>query len=131
MQKKVIRAVCNANYSVHTEPLFVQLNILNVDELIIFTKGMLTHAIVHKYGPPALHNQWEFNHQRNHFQLRNDNDMYIRDMYIRDMTDYVKRMPYFSLATTWNNLPAEKMYPNHITFRISLLVLRYPLFQIR
>jgi hypothetical protein len=39
---------------------------------------MLTHAIVHKYGPPALHDQWEFNHQRNNFQLRNDNDMYIR-----------------------------------------------------
>jgi hypothetical protein len=117
MQKKVIRAVCNANYNAHTEPLFVQLNILNVDKLITFTKGMLTHAIVHKYGPPALHDQWEFNHQRNNFQLRNDNDMYIP----RAMTDYVKRMPYFSLAINWNNLPAEKMYPNHITFRISLL----------
>jgi hypothetical protein len=78
---------------------------------------MLTHAIVHKYGPPALHNQWEFNHERNHVELRNDNDMYIP----RAITDYIKKMPYFSLAINWNDLPVEKMYPNPMTFKILLL----------
>jgi hypothetical protein len=27
-------------------------------------------------------------------------------------------MPYFSLAINWNNLPVEKSYPNHLTFKL-------------
>jgi hypothetical protein len=46
---------------------------------------MLTHAIVRKYGPPTLFNQWEFNYRRNHVELHNNNDMYIP----RAVTDYV------------------------------------------
>jgi hypothetical protein len=117
LQKKVIRSVCNVSYTAHTEPLFKDLNILPLEKLIIFTKGMLTHAIVHKYSPPALFNQWEFNYERNHIELRNNNDMYIP----RAVTDYVKNMPYFSLAMNWNNLPAEKSYPNYLTFKLCLL----------
>jgi hypothetical protein len=117
LQKKVIRSVCNANYTAHTDPLFKDLNILPLGKLVIFTKGMLTHAIVHKYSPPALFNQWEFNHERNHVELRNNNDMYIP----RAAAEYVKKMPYFSLAVNWNNLPVEKSYPNQITFKICLM----------
>jgi hypothetical protein len=118
MQKKVIRLICNANYNVHTEPLFDQLNILPLDKLIKFTKGLLTHSIIHKYGPPALHNQWMYNVERNAgIVLRNDNDIYIP----LAVSEQVKRLPYFSLATNWNNLPDEKLYPNQITFKISLL----------
>jgi hypothetical protein len=117
MQKKVIRAICNANFRAHTEPLFKELDILPLEKLIIYSQGMLTHSIVHKYSPPALHDQWEFNHQRNQVELRNDNDMYIPFA----TTDYVKKLPYYALAINWNNLPAEKMYPNKLTFKISLL----------
>jgi hypothetical protein len=39
---------------------------------------MLTHSIIHKYGPSALHNQWQSNAERNaDLELRNANDMYI------------------------------------------------------
>jgi hypothetical protein len=39
---------------------------------------MLTHSIIHKYGPPALHNQWQSNAERNpNLELRNANDLYI------------------------------------------------------
>jgi hypothetical protein len=78
---------------------------------------MLTHSIVHKYSPPALFNQWEFNYESNHVELRNNNDMYIP----RAAAEYVKKMPYFSLAVNWNNLPVEKSYPNHLTFKICLM----------
>jgi hypothetical protein len=117
LQKKVVRSVCNTNYTAHTGPLFKELNILPLDKLITFTKGMLTHSIVHKYCPPTLHNEWEFNHERNHVELRNNNDMYIP----RAVTDFVKKLPYFSLAVNWNNLPAEKMYPNYLTFKICFM----------
>jgi hypothetical protein len=74
-------------------------------------------CIVHKYSPPALHDQWEFNHQHNHVELRNNDDMYIP----LAVTDYVKKLPFFALAINWNNLPAEKMYSNKLTFKLSLL----------
>jgi Reverse transcriptase (RNA-dependent DNA polymerase) len=118
MQKKVIRSVCNANYNAHTEELFKQLNILPLEKLIKYTKGLLTHSIVHKYGPPALHNQWMFNVDRNAgIALRNDHDMYIP----LAVSEQVKKLPYFSLAYNWNELPLEKLYPNHLTFKLSLL----------
>jgi hypothetical protein len=37
------------------------------------------------------------------------------------VTDYVKKLPFFVLAINWNNLPAEKMYSNKLTFKLSLL----------
>jgi hypothetical protein len=117
MQKKAIRAICNANYTAHTEPLFKEMDILPLDKLVVYTQGMLTHSIVHQYSPPALHGQWDFNHQRNHIELRNNKDMYVP----LAVTDYIKKMPFFALAINWNALPAEKMYPNKITFKISLL----------
>jgi hypothetical protein len=117
LQKKVIRSVCKANYTAHTEPLFNDVNILPLDKLIVYNNGLLIHSIVHEYSPPALHNQWEFNRDRNRVAMRNDNDIYIPLV----LTDYIKKMPYFSLASTWNNLPIEKLYPNRTTFRIALL----------
>jgi hypothetical protein len=118
MQKKVIRSICNANYNAHTEELFQQLNILPLEKLVKYTKGLLTHSIVHKYGPPALHNQWMFNVDRNAgIALRNDHDMYIPVA----VSEQVKKLPYFSLAYNWNELPLEKLYPNPLTFKISLL----------
>jgi hypothetical protein len=50
-------------------------------------------------------------------KLRNNDDMYIP----RAVTDYVKNMPFFSLAINWNNLPVEKSYPNYLTFKLCLL----------
>ena len=35
-------------------------------------------------------------------------------------TDQVKRLPYFALPTTWNELPDDRMTPNKTTFTIAL-----------
>jgi hypothetical protein len=117
MQKKVIRAVCNAKYNDHTEPLFQQLSILPFEKLIMYTKSLLMHSIIHKYGPKSLHNQWTFNNERNvNFDLRNENDIYVP----MATSEQVKKLPYFAFATCWNNLILEKQYPNPLTFKIAL-----------
>jgi hypothetical protein len=117
LQKKAVRAICTAKYNAHTALLFQQLNILPLDKLIIFTQSMLTHSIVHKYGPPALHNQWLSNAERNpDLDLRNANDLYLP----LAKTEQVKKLTYFALAKNWNSLPLEKQYANPTTFKIFL-----------
>jgi hypothetical protein len=117
LQKKVIRSICNANYTAHSEPLFEMLNILPLDKLITYSQGLLTHAIVHKYSPPALHNQWVTNADRNiGRELRNDRDLYVP----MAVTEQVKKLPICAFAENWNKLPIEKLYPNPVTFRICL-----------
>jgi hypothetical protein len=50
-------------------------------------------------------------------QGESDHDMYIP----LAVSEQVKKLPYFSLAYNWNELPLEKLYPNHLTFKLSLL----------
>jgi hypothetical protein len=64
-QKKAIHTVCNAKYRDHTTPLFIKTKILPLEQLIIQTRGKLTHSVFHKYSPPALHNTWTTNYERN------------------------------------------------------------------
>jgi hypothetical protein len=117
LQKKAVRAICTAKYNAHTATLFQQQNILPLDKLIIYTQSMLTHSIVHKYGPPALHNQWLSNAERNpDLDLRNANDLYLPVA----KTEQVKKLTYFALAKNWNTLPIEKQYANPTTFKIFL-----------
>jgi hypothetical protein len=117
LQKKAIRAICAAKHNAHTATLFQQQNILPLEKLITFTQSMLTHSIVHKYGPPALHNQWSSNAERNlDLDLRNANDLYLPVA----KTEQVKKLTYFALAKNWNNLPLEKQYANPTTFKIFL-----------
>jgi hypothetical protein len=118
MQKKAIRAVCNAAYNEHTEPLFTQLNILSFNKLIILNQSSLIHSIVHKYSPRALHNTWTFNYERNIArELRNDQDIHVP----MATSEQAKKLPFFALAVVWNQLPYEKTYANPTTFKIWLL----------
>ena len=116
LQKKTIRIISKAKYNANTSPLFHSLKILPLKHLITYSKGLLIHSIYHKYSPPALHNTWITNEQRGgDHDLRNANDLYVP----LARTEHVKRLTYFSLPTTWNNLPDDKLNPNQTTFRIA------------
>jgi Reverse transcriptase (RNA-dependent DNA polymerase) len=118
MQKKVIRAISNEKYNAHTKPLFNMLNILPFDKLITLTKSTLTHSVIHKYGPAALHDQWTFNADRNrNLELRNEHDLYIP----MATSEQVKKLPFFSFANSWNNLIYDRLNPNPMTFKLALL----------
>jgi hypothetical protein len=117
MQKKVIRAICNTTYNAHTEPLFEQLNILPLNKLILYNQSLLMHSVMHKHSPQALYNQWITNADRNRErELRNGQDIYLPVA----TSDQAKKLPFFSLAKVWNDLPYEKMYQNQLTFKIWL-----------
>jgi hypothetical protein len=117
MQKKVVRNICTAAYNSHTGPLFEQLNIQPLDKLILFNQSLLMHSIMHKYSPPALHSQWMINAERNlGLDLRNNQDIYLPAA----TSEQAKKLTYFVLAKIWNDLPYEKTYRNHLTFKIWL-----------
>ena len=77
------------------------------------------HSVYHKYSPVALHNTWITNETRGQdhdHELRNGHQLYIP--FAR--TDHVKRLTYFALPKTWNDLPDSKLNSNVTTFRIFL-----------
>ena len=117
MQKKAIHTISKAKHNANTAPLFMQHKILPLNHLITMTQGLLMHSIYHKYSPPPLHNTWVTNQQRgqNH-DLRNGLNLYTP----LARTDHVKRLPYFALPLTWNNLPDDKHNTNKTTFKIAL-----------
>jgi hypothetical protein len=117
MQKKTTRTICNAKFNDHTELLFNDLNILPINKLILSSQCTLVHSIVHKYSPRALHGTWTLNHERNiERELRNGQDIYIT----LATSEQAKKLPFFVLASIWNQLPYEKTYANPITFKIWL-----------
>jgi hypothetical protein len=116
-QKKTIRAICNAKYNEHTKPLFTEINILPYEQLLLQSKSLLMHSVIHKYSPSILHDEWLLNINRNHgIELRNIEDIYVP----RATSDQVKRLPWIELANIWNNLPPDKLHSNPITFKIQL-----------
>jgi hypothetical protein len=57
--------------------------------LVKHSQSLLTHSIIHKYGPPSLHGTWIFNHERNpDVSLRNANDLYLP----LALTEQIKRL---------------------------------------
>ena len=119
MQKKAVRAVTKSKYNSPSNPIFVSLGVLPLEHLITETRGILMHSVYHKYSPVALHNTWITNETRGQdhdHELRNGHQLYIP--FAR--TDHVKRLTYFALPKTWNDLPDSKLNSNVTTFRIFL-----------
>jgi hypothetical protein len=54
-QKEAIRAICNAGYRDHTAPLFAQLKILPLDQLIMRNIIKILHGFSHKCFPFHSH----------------------------------------------------------------------------
>ena len=78
-QKAAIRIVCNAGFPDHTNPLFKQMGILPLNELIKFLNLKFMHQFWHKKLPLSFHETWSTNRARNpNIALRNaDNLQYM------------------------------------------------------
>ena len=75
-QKQAIRIICNAPYRAHTAPLFKELKILPLNQLIEFSRIKFMHSFYHKKLPPSFNETWITNRERNPDRaLRNANDL--------------------------------------------------------
>jgi hypothetical protein len=110
MQKKAIRVICNASYRAHTAPLFKELKILPLDELIKYSNVKFMHFYYLKQLPMSFNGMWITNEERNPERvLRNANDLYVP----AHRLEMVKRMPLFAFPTVWNNALGNKNNRKH------------------
>ena len=79
----------------------------------------ITSSPTPKHNSFTLHNTWTTNQQRG---IDHDHDLHHGHNYYIPLarTEHVKRLTYFALPTTWNELPDDKLTPNKTTFKTAL-----------
>jgi len=124
-QKMAIRILSNKTYNAHTEPLFKNLEILPLNDLVDFFKLKFFHSYVFNTIPSAFASTWPTSLEQRHndgqvhllYNLRNNDDFFIP--FVR--TTFLSRFPLYNFPDLWNNLPRElKDIPNKISFSINL-----------
>jgi hypothetical protein len=117
MQKKAVRIISRAKYRDHTNPLFVHLGILPLDELITYQRLKFMHSYYFHKLPISFAQIWQTNAERNPVRiLRNGNDYFIHQHRI----ELVKRMPLYTFPAAWNVENIEKLNPNQPAYLKSL-----------
>jgi hypothetical protein len=107
-QKEAIRAICNAGYRDHTVPLFKQLKILPLNELIQLSILKFMHSFSHNNLPMSFSQMWILNRERfPERALRNANHLYIPAHNYATL----KRLPKFNFPSIWNAVGNEKFNP--------------------
>jgi hypothetical protein len=100
-QKAAIRLLANRRYNDHTEPLFKELSILPLSDLILVSNLKLFHSYKFNYIPRAFLNTWQTAGEvrtEHHLELRNDGEYFIP----RYRTEQIARMPLINLPKLWN-----------------------------
>jgi hypothetical protein len=116
-QKKAVRTITRAKYRDHTGPLFKNLEILPLNELITYHRLKFMHNYYFQKLPPSFANLWQTNAARNPArELRNANDYYIP----QHRVEIVKRMPLYVFPSIWNAENIEKLNPNQFAYLKSL-----------
>jgi hypothetical protein len=92
-QKEAIRIITNSGYRDHTAPLFAQLKILSLDQLIKYNALKFMHSYHHNLLPVAFHQMWISNRERNPERaLRNADQLYVPPHHFATL----KRLPLFN-----------------------------------
>jgi hypothetical protein len=63
-QKEAIRIIANAGHRDHTAPLFAQLKLLPLDEIIRYNKLKFMHSYTHNLLPISFRHMWTLNRER-------------------------------------------------------------------
>jgi len=105
-QKEAVRAICNLGYREHTNPLFKNLKILPLNEMIKFANLKFMHNYINNKLPFSFNETWVFNRDRNlNRLLRNANDLYIPAHNFATL----KRFPLFTFPRLWNDEEDRKL----------------------
>ena len=109
MQKAAIRIISGASYNAHTEPIFKQLKILPLPDLIHFTKLQFMHRFSQKFLPESFSATWVKNAIRNigenEIVLRNFDQIRINT---HRLTSFSK-MPLFDFPKIWESFPDAQL----------------------
>ena len=98
MQKKAIRLATKSNYHAHTVPLFKEIEILPLPNLIEHSKIVFMYEYVNGKLPKSFQDIWIKNGDRNPLSLRNADKFYIP--FVRCATK--DTLPLKSFPSLWN-----------------------------
>ena len=104
-QKIAVRLITKSKFNAHTQPLFFNLGILPLPELILQQRLILMHAYVFSILPPSFNDMFLTNNSLhgNLYNLRNNDNFLVPGV----RTEYLKRFPFYVFPKAWNSLPAE------------------------
>ncbi len=110
------------NYIESTENLKIILFL--TCKIIIHAKATFMHSIYYQYAPNSFTDTWSTLAQlQPEMNLRNSHNFYLSFPRI----ELFKRLPLYSLPSTWNDLGDLRFQPNKFTFRTSLYDFLQPL----
>jgi hypothetical protein len=99
-QKQAIRIISNAPFRAHTAPLFKELKILPLDQLIEYSSIKFMHSFHFKKLPLSFNEMWKTNRERYTERiLRNADDLYVPPYRV----EFVKKLPNFAFPSAWNS----------------------------
>jgi hypothetical protein len=108
-QKEAIRIVCRAGYRDHSNPLFKQLGVLPLNDLIKYSSLKFMHKFKHNKLPMSFSETWLTNRARNpDILLRNADNFYVPAHNLATL----KRFPLFTFPKNWNEDGQNKLNPS-------------------
>jgi hypothetical protein len=108
-QKEAIRIVCRAGYRDHSNPLFKQLGVLPLNDLIKYSSLKFMHKFKHNRLPLSFSETWLTNRARNpDVLLRNADNFYVPAHNLATL----KRFPLFTFPKNWNEDGHNKLNPS-------------------
>ena len=118
LQKKAVRIVTNSFYTEHTHPLFVELKLLKLEDVIKFQTASTVHKILNGGAVKSI--QKLFSLEINNYNLRSGNNIKP----IRIKTNRKKFCMAYTGAVVWNSISVELRKVS----KINLFKLRYKKF---
>ncbi len=121
-QKTAIRIITSSSYNSHTEPLFKELRILPLPQLIEFFRIQLMHRYKSGMLPVIFENQWLTNSERlmnlNTHNLRNADNFYEPPCRLKSF----EKFPFYTLPGCWNALDDHniKIFRDKTEFNLKL-----------
>ncbi len=112
LQKKAIRIITKSKASAHS-------NILPFDKIVTLNMHLFMHSIAFNYSPPSFTGVWIKKNETR--QL--DYNLRIKDLFVVPpfRIELFRKMPLYSLPSSWNELPDSLRYQhNRTTFKIAL-----------
>ena len=99
--KKIVRLVSGVRRFEHTAPIFKELNILPVDEMIELNILKFMHRFYYNNLPKTFEKTWKKSGDVSQRVTRNAGNLYIPHFDL----EYFRHKPLFAFPRTWNELP--------------------------
>ena len=117
LQKKVIRIICNAPFLAHTDPLFLEHNILKINDLYLLHLGEFMYKFNSGTLPFAFHDMFKQNRTFHKYPTRQSEEFHLP--FLR--TFFAQKTFIFEGPKFWNTLRVDlKNSPSLSVFKRNL-----------